>query len=627
MIYIFNTIHFTLSFLWCIFVGIKLQQITPMTTKFTDQDIRMENQALREKIAAQELEIARLKQTKDKETDDKLLQMHNLMQYIIEHANGAVAVHDKDLNYIYVSKQYLKQFGIKDHDILGKHHYEIFPDLPQKWRDVHQKVLKGEIFSKDNDPYDKADGTTEWTKWECRPWFEEDGSIGGIIVYTEVITDRVKTSQALKASEERWKFALEGAGDGIWDWNLETNEIYFSDQWKSMLGYAPHEIENTYDEWERRLHPDDLKKTLHEVNRCLKGETSFYLNENRLLCKDKTYRWILDHGKVIGRDKNGKPLRFIGSHTDITERKLFETKLEITQFGIDNAAVGVYQVEEDGTIQYANKYAAQSLGYSLTELRGKSLFEIDPTFNLENFIEHRQQTRKEGNRTFISTHRKKDGTLFPVEVTVNYFNYKDLFLSFSFVKDISEQIKSEKELKERERMFRNLFEAANAGKSITQLSGEITVNQAFCTMLGYNREELEHKKWQELTPAEDIKAINQVLHPLLNGEAKSTRFNKRYLHKDGSIRWADVSVAVKLDDQNKPIYFISTIVDITDRVKTEDELNHIRKNLENEVYSKTKELNDRIETLERFRNATIEREFRIKELIEEIDQLKKLRHE
>ncbi len=598
-----------------------------MTTRFTDQDLRMENQTLREKIANQEVEIARLKQMQEKEIDDKLLQMHNLMQYIIEHANGAVAVHDKDMNYVYVSKQYLEQYDIQDRHILGKHHYEIFPDLPQKWRDVHQKVLKGEVWSSESDPFTKPDGTTEWTRWECRPWFESDGRIGGLIVYTEVITNQVKSLQALKESEERWKFALEGAGDGIWDWDLETNEIYFSDQWKTMLGYAPHEIENTYDEWQKRLHPDDQKKTLQEVNRCLAGETSVYLNEHRLLCKDKTYRWILDRGKVIRRDEKGKPLRFIGSHTDITERKLFETKLEITQFGIDNAAVGVYQVEEDGTILYANKYAAQSLGYSLTELRGKSLFEIDPTFNPENFKEHRQQTRKEGNRTFISKHRKKDGTLFPVEVTVNYFHYGNQLLSFSFVKDISDQVKAENELIDRERMFRNLFEAANAGKSITQLSGEITVNQSFCTMLGYSREELEHKKWQEITPAEDIEAINQLLHPLLKGETKATRFNKRYLHKDGSIRWADVSVAVKLDDQNKPIYFISTIVDITDRVKTEDELNHIRKNLENEVYSKTKELNNRIETLERFRNATIEREFRIKELIEEVNQLKKLRHE
>ncbi|MCF8348317.1 MAG: PAS domain S-box protein [Bacteroidales bacterium] len=598
-----------------------------MINKITNEDIRKENQQLREKIANQEVEIARLKQMQEKEINTKLLQMHNLMRYIIEHANGAVAVHDKNLNYIYVSKQYLEQYGIQDHDILGKHHYDIFPDLPQKWRDVHQKTLKGEISSKDNDPYIKADGSTEWTKWECRPWFEEDGSIGGIIVYTEVITDRVKTNQVLKASEERWKFALEGAGDGIWDWNLETNEIYFSDQWKTMLGYAPHEIENTYDEWQKRLHPDDQKKTLQEVNRCLAGETSVYLNEHRLLCKDKTYRWILDRGKVIRRDEEGKPLRFIGSHTDITERKLFETKLKITQFGIDNAAVGVYQVEEDGSIQYANNYAAQSLDYTLAELKEKTLFDIDSNFNPDSFKTHRQQTQSEGSRTFVSKHRKKDGTLFPVEVTVNYFLFDNQLLSFSFVKDISDQVKAENELKERERMFRNLFEAANAGKSITMLSGEITVNQAFCTMLGYTREELEQKTWQELTPAEDIEVISQNLHPLLNGETKATRFNKRYLHKDGSIRWADVSVAVKLDDQNKPMYFISTIVDITDRLKTEDELNHIRKNLENEVYNKTKELNDRIETLERFRNATIEREFRIKELIEEIDQLKKQRHE
>lgn len=130
---------------------------------------------------------------------------NELMQYIISHAQSAIAVHDRDMKYIYVSDQYLLQYNVKEKDVIGKHHYDVFPDLPQKWRDVHQRVLAGAVEGKDEDPYVREDGSVDWTRWECRPWYESDGSIGGLIVYTEVITERVeekeKIRRALKEKE------------------------------------------------------------------------------------------------------------------------------------------------------------------------------------------------------------------------------------------------------------------------------------------------------------------------------------------------------------------------------------------------------------------------------------------
>jgi len=136
--------------------------------------------------------------TEIKKTEESLRHTHDLLRYVIEHSNGAVAVHDRDLRYIYVSQRYLKDYKIQDNDIIGKHHYEVFPDLPQKWREVHQRVLKGEVCRADEDAYEKADGTTEWTRWECRPWYEAEGTIGGIIVYTEVITQRKNEEDELR---------------------------------------------------------------------------------------------------------------------------------------------------------------------------------------------------------------------------------------------------------------------------------------------------------------------------------------------------------------------------------------------------------------------------------------------
>jgi diguanylate cyclase (GGDEF)-like protein/PAS domain S-box-containing protein len=129
---------------------------------------------------------------------------------------------------------------------------------------------------------------------------------------------------ALEESEFRWKFAIEGTGDGLWDWDIPNNKVYFSKSWKEMLGYNESEISNSLSEWERILHPEDIARTMALVRDHLDGKTPAYISEQRLLCKDGSYKWILDRGLVVSRDKQGKPLRAIGTHTDITERKQME---------------------------------------------------------------------------------------------------------------------------------------------------------------------------------------------------------------------------------------------------------------------------------------------------------------
>ncbi|TVQ29660.1 MAG: PAS domain S-box protein, partial [Wenzhouxiangella sp.] len=128
--------------------------------------------------------------TDRKRAEREAAHSRHLLSYIIEHSRSAVAVHDRDLRYVYVSQKYLQTFGIQNADIIGKHHYEVFPDLPQKWRDVHQRVLRGEVVSAEEDPFPRDDGQLDWTSWECRPWYEADGTIGGLILYTEIITER-----------------------------------------------------------------------------------------------------------------------------------------------------------------------------------------------------------------------------------------------------------------------------------------------------------------------------------------------------------------------------------------------------------------------------------------------------
>lgn len=143
------------------------------------------------------------------------------------------------------------------------------------------------------------------------------------------ISQRLKYEEKLRESEARWQVALENSGDGIWDWDIKSGSVFFSRQWKEMLGYREEDISNSLDEWESRVHPEDMNQVLKDLALHFKGEVKLYKNEHRVLCKNGKYKWIFDRGKVVSRDKNGKPVRMIGVHTDISKRKEIENSLAV----------------------------------------------------------------------------------------------------------------------------------------------------------------------------------------------------------------------------------------------------------------------------------------------------------
>ncbi|WP_017314294.1 PAS domain-containing protein [Mastigocladopsis repens] len=139
--------------------------------------------------------------------------------------------------------------------------------------------------------------------------------------------ERQRVEDALRESEQRWQLALRGNSDGIWDWNVKTNEVFFSTRWKEMLGYSEHEIVNHLDEWMSRIHPDDIARVTRVIQDHFARKTPFYISEYRVRCKDGSYKWVLDRGQALWDDE-GTVVRMAGSHTDITEHKLAEEKLQ-----------------------------------------------------------------------------------------------------------------------------------------------------------------------------------------------------------------------------------------------------------------------------------------------------------
>ncbi len=138
------------------------------------------------------------------------------------------------------------------------------------------------------------------------------------------ITERKQAELALRESEVLWKLALDSAGDGVWDWNLATGEEYVSPRIMAMYGYAEGDLASSAAELDARTHPDDVPQMLADRQAHFDGRTPAYRNEHRIRCKDGSWKWVLSRGMVIERDADGKPLRMVGTHTDITELKLAE---------------------------------------------------------------------------------------------------------------------------------------------------------------------------------------------------------------------------------------------------------------------------------------------------------------
>jgi PAS domain S-box-containing protein len=143
---------------------------------------------------------------------------------------------------------------------------------------------------------------------------------------------------------------------------------------------------------------------------------------------------------------------------------------------------------------------------------------------------------------------------------------------FSASEDISERKQAENALRESEEKFKYLFDNSTVGKSLTLISGEMTANQALCDMFGYTQAEFQTKKWPEITHPDDIELTQREIEQLLSGEKNSTRFNKRYIHKNGSVVWADLNSSMRRDQDGKPLYLMTSVIDITERVQAEEEI-------------------------------------------------------
>lgn len=363
-------------------------------------------------------------QTRVKSTE-QVKYMHQLLSYIIDHMNSGIAVHDKDLNYIYASKHYCEQYGVST-DIIGKHHYEVFPDLPQKWRDVHQLALKGEVSKGDRDPYPREDGRVDYTRWECRPWYDETNEIAGIIIYTEVITDYVSLEEELRKSRDLLLHVMDHLPIGI-----AINSVFPRIEFKYMNNQFPNCYQTTRealekgDFWEAVYEDEKFRneiKTKVLSDLASNDLSRMHWEDVPLVKKDGTTHYVTAYNTPIPNQN-----LTISTAINTTKRKELEIALEqklhemfiqkeeieATLLAIGDAVIAT---DEFGIITNINDIAVNLTGYKKEETIGshfKNFFSImNETSNLpipcpvQRVIETGETVHLENNTVLIA----KDGT-------------------------------------------------------------------------------------------------------------------------------------------------------------------------------------------------------------------------
>jgi PAS domain S-box-containing protein len=261
-----------------------------------------------------------ISERKRAETD--LAERQAQLAVFVEHAPAAIAMFDREMRYLAASRRYILDFRLPQHaQLIGRSHYEVFPEVPQRWRDIHARVLAGEALSKEEDQFTRQDGRTEWLGWAMAPWRRGDGRIGGAVLFTEVRTEQVEARRALADSEARFRATFENAAVGAALVDRDGSILRANDSFARMLGYSVEEL--TTKTFQDFTHPDDLASNLSVLNKALVGEAERYCTEKRYLRKDGGIVWAsLTVGCV--RKTDGDVDYFVSVVQDITDRKRVE---------------------------------------------------------------------------------------------------------------------------------------------------------------------------------------------------------------------------------------------------------------------------------------------------------------
>lgn len=315
--------------------------------------------------------------TERRQYQDAINTARERLDFALSSSRSAVFDWDLKANLLFLSKDIHALRGTDGEDVQdgqGVWMQWVHPDDREALKrdvDAHLKGLT-KVFRNEH-RVQRGDGDYVWTmvSGEVIARDAAGRAVRFIGTFTD-ITERKAGELRLAQSEQRWNFALEGSGAGVWDFNIEDRTVFFSRQWKQMLGYAEDEIANDFSELQGRIHPEDQASWFGAFKEHLAGQTEIFSAVVRVQHKNGQFRWLHDKGKVVERDDTGKPSRMIGMVTDITDQKVAALRVAESEgrfrSAIEALREGFLLQESSGRIRMANPQAAEIFGLALEEM-------------------------------------------------------------------------------------------------------------------------------------------------------------------------------------------------------------------------------------------------------------------
>ena len=406
------------------------------------------------------------------------------------------------------------------------------------------------------------------------------------------LTETLKQREAeLRASEFRWRFAIDGSGDGLWDWDLAGDTVFFSTRWKTMLGYADDEIDDGVDEWKTRVHPDDLDAALADIQACLDERTPFYTNEHRLKCKDGSWKWILDRGVVVSRDAEGRPLRMIGTHTDISMRKDLEATREQLLARLQTIASRVpgmvyeYRLYPDGRACFP--YASEAI---------RQVYRVSPEAVREDASAVLDILHPEDKQGVMASIEESARSLTPwrCEYRVRFADGSERWLSgdalphqepdgsvtwYGFISDVTERKQDELLLRRALTETRRFREAMDHLSSFVYMKDQagryLYANRATLELFGCSTETLPGSRDGDFFPPATVHRLRQIDARVLAGERTTEEIE--VVDADGQRRvYLEIKSPIFDETDDRTIVGLLGIsTDITPMKEHEQQLEHI----------------------------------------------------
>ena len=355
--------------------------------------------------------------TQRRQAEQGLRERERQLQIFVQQSPAAIAMLDRDMRYLVTSRRWLTDYRLHGQSLTGRSHYEVFPEIPERWKAIHQRCLEGAIERCDADPFPRPDGSLDWVRWEVRPWRNAEGAVGGLIVFSEMITEQKRMEAALRQSEADFRAMFEVASIGI----AQTNPT--SGQWLRVnralcriTGFSEQELleKSVYD----LIHADDRSRALALRQMVVSGELPDYSMEKRYIRKDGTVVWVRANVTVI-RDGSGQALRTMATIEDITERRRTEEVLRLQSAALEAAANAIVITDSTGKIEWVNPAFTTLSGFSAQESLGQNP-------RVQRSGQHSSEFYKELWTTILAgqiwhheiVNRHKDGTLYHEEMTI-----------------------------------------------------------------------------------------------------------------------------------------------------------------------------------------------------------------